>query len=360
MDWYFREQSGDFVVPNDQETSEVPCTDEISPSSDDWYQVDNNKSGSRGSPEKFCGRSPMTNVGEFDFDPQNIYDQVNNVPAVYNGKGSSNSSACRESSLLNHSAGTSEASYQGQPDFQLQSNMEQMDEIFLNSLLEDDLQNLGSPYEPLPMFPASAYRSLSFENFLTDVIVEPACLVKECSFPGSALEIRDSGNKENTSSWSLIRDESKASEDSYAEPVIKSENDAITVNEAKCLEETVLHKLEGVVTQLSEKTRICFRDALYRLAESSKKAEHRNRPSAAEVDHENSRNLKKGAESKTNAIDRTVANLLFTKPSMSPALPCERPVCINNENTSVTGMQYSLDQSSGYPQATYYEDMDDE
>ena len=72
------------------------------------------------------------------------------------------------------------------------------------------------------------------------------------------------------------------------------------------------------------------------------------------------RNLKKGAESKTNAIDRTVANLLFTRTSMSPALPCERPVCNNNENTSVTGMQYSLDQSSGYPQATYYEDMDDE
>ena len=131
MDWYFKEQSGDLVVPNDQETSEVPCTDEISPSSDDWYQVDNNKSGSRASPEKFCGRSPLTNVGEFDFDPQNIYDQVINVPEVYNGKGSSNSSACRESSLLNHSAGTSEASYQGQPDFQLQSNMEQMDEIFL-------------------------------------------------------------------------------------------------------------------------------------------------------------------------------------------------------------------------------------
>lgn len=99
---------------------------------------------------------------------------------------------------------------------------------------------------------------------------------------------------------------------------MKSENDTITaVNEAKCLEETVLHKLEGVMTQvnlilkkknlhlycivgdellvfyceqLSEKTRICFRDALYRLAESSKKAEYRNRPPAAgEVNCDNSR-----------------------------------------------------------------------
>ncbi|XP_039129846.1 uncharacterized protein LOC120265968 [Dioscorea cayenensis subsp. rotundata] len=273
-----------------------------------------------------------------------------------------NSSACGGSSLLNHSAGTSEASFQDQPDFRLQNNMEQMDEIFLNSLLEDDLQNLGSPYEPLPMFPASAYRSMSFENFLTDVIVEPACLVKDCSFPESAIEIRDDGNKENSSSWSLIRDESKASEDSHAEPVMKSENDTITaVNEAQCLEETVLHKLEGVMTQLSEKTRICFRDALYRLAESSKKAEYRNRPPAAgEVNCDNSRNLKKGSESKTNAIDRTVANLLFTEPSMSPALSCEGPVYDNNDNTVVTGMQYSLDQSSGRPQATYYEDMDNE
>lgn len=131
MDWYFREQSDDLVVPTDQETSEVPCTDEISPSSDDWYQVDNNKSQNPGSPEKFCRRSPLTNAGEFDFDTQQIYDQVNNVPALYNGEGSRNSSACGGSSLLNHSAGTSEASFHDQPDFRLQNNMEQMDEIFL-------------------------------------------------------------------------------------------------------------------------------------------------------------------------------------------------------------------------------------
>ncbi|KAJ0978972.1 hypothetical protein J5N97_014446 [Dioscorea zingiberensis] len=356
MDWYFREQSDDLVVPNDQESSEVPCTDEISPSSDDWYQVETNKSGTSGSPQKFCGRPPLTTVGEFGFDRQNLYDQVTEVPPVYHGEGSSNSSACRESSLINRSAGTSEASFQEPPDFQLQNNMEQMDEIFLNSLLEDELQNLGSPYEPLPMFPASSYRSISFENFLTDVIVDPGCLMKECSFPQSVNEILENGNKENSSSWSLIRDESKASEDSYTDPAIKSETGAVTVdNEAKCLEESVLHTLEDVMVQLSENTRIRFRDAFYRLAESSKKAEF-IRPLAAEVYRENLRNGKKVAESKTNAIDRAVANLLFSKPLTSPGLSCQEPLSNSVEMRTVTETQYSLDQPSVPSKAPYYAD----
>ncbi|KAL0380067.1 UNVERIFIED_CONTAM: hypothetical protein Sangu_0071000 [Sesamum angustifolium] len=84
------------------------------------------------------------------------------------------------------------------------------------------------------------------------------------------------------------------------------------------VEESVLLELQRSTLQFAKKTRICFRDSLYRLAENSRhqtgKGALRNcRPSPSrqmlgEV---------KAKKSDTNTIDRTVATLLFTFPTAS-------------------------------------------
>jgi len=94
--------------------------------------------------------------------------------------------------------------------------------------------------------------------------------------------------------------------------------------EEKSPEESVLQELERVTSQLTEQTRTCFRDALYRLAENSKQQtvnSNQNGGHMAEeddlmmVDDDESLRLGKteATESKTNAIDRAIANLMFKK-----------------------------------------------
>ncbi|KAL8529250.1 hypothetical protein ACS0TY_006611 [Phlomoides rotata] len=85
------------------------------------------------------------------------------------------------------------------------------------------------------------------------------------------------------------------------------------------MEEPVLLELQNLTMQLAEKTRICFRDSLYRLAENSRNqikyswngeddlenCESSTRDGPSRVRESKAKNLD------TNAIDRTVATLLF-------------------------------------------------
>ncbi|KAB2594835.1 hypothetical protein D8674_030285 [Pyrus ussuriensis x Pyrus communis] len=95
--------------------------------------------------------------------------------------------------------------------------------------------------------------------------------------------------------------------------------------EESSVEESVLHELEMVMKQLNEKTRICFRDSLYRLANNSKEnqatqsqdgdeAMENENPSSWTAQDETVRSgSKKRTESDTNTIDRAVANLMFNE-----------------------------------------------
>ncbi|KAI3445197.1 hypothetical protein Pfo_001862 [Paulownia fortunei] len=84
-------------------------------------------------------------------------------------------------------------------------------------------------------------------------------------------------------------------------------------------EESVLLELQRLTVQLAKKTRICFRDSFYRLAENSR---HQTKCSKnGKEDQENCKPTTSGGPSRlreskakkldTKAIDRTVATLLF-------------------------------------------------
>nr|ABK94724.1 unknown [Populus trichocarpa] len=93
------------------------------------------------------------------------------------------------------------------------------------------------------------------------------------------------------------------------------------VDEETSLQQSTLQELEMVMAQLNDKTRICFRDALYRLASNSKQhpiEQDQNGDLSMETpgtgeDEKMGSGGKTTVEMETNAIDRAIANLMFSK-----------------------------------------------
>ncbi|KAM0947910.1 putative LNK family protein [Dioscorea sansibarensis] len=273
MDWYFTRETDDFVVPDGQETEEI-------------------------STENLSRKSTTETVQQFNYDEQTLYAQITDEISGHRSKKSSNSSAYKQTSSINCSVVMSEASIQSISDFRLPN-------IIRNSLLEDDLRNSFLAYVNMDSLSLIADPARS---------VSSTC-VKPFSFLQSSNYLLEDRIKENSSSSSLIPDESKISEGSpmFQNGMVNSESDAIAdVDEPKCVEHTMLQELEHVMIQLNNETRICFRDALNRLAENSKRAEHRNRNE--ELNCENSRKGTNGTVAKLNMIDRMVANMMFSNP----------------------------------------------
>ncbi|KAI7757961.1 hypothetical protein M8C21_018682 [Ambrosia artemisiifolia] len=116
-----------------------------------------------------------------------------------------------------------------------------------------------------------------------------------------------------------------------------------TSNESS-MEASVLNDLERVTAQFTNKTRLCFRDAFYRLAESSK--ESLNSCQAEEsMMTSNDDTLRAGetedTESKTNVIDRAVANLIFHKYEFDDTCSQQQTDYNNDVEVPITDVQDS-------------------
>ncbi|CAK8564607.1 unnamed protein product [Lathyrus sativus] len=93
------------------------------------------------------------------------------------------------------------------------------------------------------------------------------------------------------------------------------------------VEETILYRIQDVISKLDVKTRLCIRDSLFRLAQSAKQRHY-----ASDTSSTNNNNKEEyeffakesssqdryarmpDVETETNSIDRTVARLLFHRP----------------------------------------------
>jgi hypothetical protein len=116
-------------------------------------------------------------------------------------------------------------------------------------------------------------------------------------------------------------------EDSSTFPPIE-QNDSNTISLAiddDFVEETILYKLQDVISKLDVTTRLCIRDSLFRLAQSATQRHYANDTSSTNKNNneeyevfareESSRqNRVPDIETETNSIDRTVARLLFHRP----------------------------------------------
>ncbi|XP_061366704.1 protein LNK3-like isoform X2 [Gastrolobium bilobum] len=132
------------------------------------------------------------------------------------------------------------------------------------------------------------------------------------------------------------------------------------------LEESTLQDLEMVIAQFTEKTRICFRDALYRLARNTKQQHdvvedldgdlnmQQSMPQAVHNETLRSED-NKPMESETNSVDRAVANLMFNKMESNILdLPLTTPVNFNQEVIGSKGHQGKSSKALNVTQKSHY------
>ncbi|XP_023879320.1 protein LNK2 isoform X1 [Quercus suber] len=140
-------------------------------------------------------------------------------------------------------------------------------------------------------------------------------------------------------------------------------------------EETVLFRLQDVISKLDMKLRLCIRDSLFRLAQSAMQRRYAgdtfSTNKSSRDEHEvmgqediNSRNRNPGMpdiETETNPIDRTVAHLLFHRPlelpgklsdtpesPISTKLPCEHKV-VGSLNLTMGCLPESTKSKQNFP-----------
>ncbi|KAF4388963.1 hypothetical protein F8388_026692 [Cannabis sativa] len=135
---------------------------------------------------------------------------------------------------------------------------------------------------------------------------------------------------------------------SSLEPISPMEEDDSSSTSAAIddysVNESILHRLQDVISKLDMTVRICIRDSLFRLAQSARERQNlssTNKGSKDEretlaVDVTNTSNRLGATETETNSMDRTIAHLLFHTPlelsgkqpeqsesTFSAKLPCE-------------------------------------
>ncbi|XP_007010825.2 PREDICTED: protein LNK3 isoform X2 [Theobroma cacao] len=363
MDWCFGNGIEDLVVPMDQELADrLPSPESWSKwgyyspgnfeSSNKCFVVDENLTCEE---LKFNGR--FCNGTEFETSAD--AKDPSSFPSVCGG-------------LSEESLNQAPLSYP-QPDYELDDfgRFQQMDDIFLSSLLEDllgseDLQKsvCFSPEDQCGRVPA--------DYLLTDVSLDSQTISKNEHGMGSAKYLKTHAfspsmtlEKEIPALRFKPRKSGLKNSPSVKAPLAKilapPERNSETgfVSEGISLEESVLQELEMVTVQLSNKTRICFRDAFYRLAKNSKQNpvvinQHGNvcvrthAPMWIVYEEKMRSGRKETTESETNSIDRAIANLTFNNMETNVRdFPIATPAKSKQHAIRVTGQKNNSSNQSG-------------
>lgn len=226
----------------------------------------------------------------------------------------------------------SEEQSEGPASMELQ-HTEQTNDIFLSQFSDEEMMMMDAPFQALDMFPDSMHRLLSYENMLSGVLTDfqdqeanldqnEMDTMDTCGFPLFSHGLQDDLSNADGSLPSCVKLKPNSSEipldtskDKARVSTIERSGSVADTESSPDSEAAVLEELEEVVFQLTKKTRVCLRDAFYRLAESSN-AQHTaglDEQGFQQSEGTECRVSTSGcAERGTNAIDRTVAILTFT------------------------------------------------
>ncbi|KAG5106552.1 hypothetical protein JHK82_043522 [Glycine max] len=262
MDWYYGCESSDLLVSKDQENLL-----ERHPSPENWSEWGINAPEGFNSPQEYLIMDTDETEVEFNFIDESFNNEIEFDPCQYDKDQSSSSSAC---------GGFAEQSFQQMAltcDHQLQdrSTFKHTDDIFL--------------------YKRGVQKDIAASGFVPCNSDSKDCLDIE----DHAVKVLDTFEQSNGDD---------------------------TMLEQLSLEEYTLQAFEMLIAQFTEKTRISFRDALYRLARNTKQHViedldgglnmHQEMPDS--VYHETMRSEdNKPMESESNSVDRAVANLMFNK-----------------------------------------------
>ncbi|KAK7314124.1 hypothetical protein VNO77_39335 [Canavalia gladiata] len=303
MDWYYGCGTNDFVVPKDQDFLDTY------PSPDSWSRWGIiSESESFNSPQKCLIMDTEEPEVEFNFIDESFNNEIEFDPSPYDKDQCSYSSVC---------GGLPEASFQQtalscdhQPKYRLQdlSSFEHMDDIFLYKQLykHEPVMAWDSVLEDFPC-DENLHKSFFYpENQCSNISGGLQKDIEASEFVPCYLDSKDCLNVERVK---------------VLDPFEQFDGDE-TMHEQLSLEESTLLDLEMTIAQFTEKTRVCFRDALYRLARNTKRHVledldkdvnlHQAKPGTVYSETMRSE-AKKPMESETNSVDRAVANLMFNK-----------------------------------------------
>lgn len=202
--------------------------------------------------------------------------------------------------------------------------VDQMNDNFMNSFLEEDPPPMSNSYQSYEILPESKRNKITFNNLPTNQNDKHAQ-----SYRGDMkyLEVP------STMDWDKLDDSPNSIQHDSGNHLTRNGTPSDTntsllgdgqVYEETSIEEATLQELEMVMTQLTDETRISFRDALYRLATSSRERQSEDQRHSEEssvdgmpLSNVNGRTSIFGkavhAELETNFFDSGVAHLMFNE-----------------------------------------------
>ncbi|CAL0333638.1 unnamed protein product [Lupinus luteus] len=268
MDCYYGCDVNDFRVPKDQDLLDWH------PLPESWSNWGISAPEGFDSPKQYFTSDRNASDLEFDFMEESFGNEVE-LEHSLNDKDQSTSSSFQQTLSSD------------QRNYELQglSCLEQTGDIFLDSVI-DDLSCVEEqhnsfyfcPENPCSSTPRGLQKDIEASKFVPNNLNSKDCLDIEC-------------------------DRYEAMHEQYSN------------------EESILQNLEMAIAQFTGKTRICFRDALYRLARDTKHVVENldgglnmQTTVLGEVTNETMRSEdNETMESDTNSVDRAVANLVFNK-----------------------------------------------
>ncbi|XP_078173372.1 uncharacterized protein LOC144567183 isoform X1 [Carex rostrata] len=221
---------------------------------------------------------------------------------------------------------------QGVPDCRV-LGLDQVDEI-MNSLSDEDMRAMLHTAEPSQHVVDPCNKPQPLEDILTNLFNDPmnnifyqngiAAKNGLDAFGISLLQEDLSINPSMMSQGSMALDSSTSMNPSGS----ITENSILVadVEKAKIFEATALElrELEGALSRMNGRTRICFRDACYRLANDSRQLLDESKNELLEFHFDPSFNPSSRAykaepvEKETNVLDRAIMNLMFNPPCTEP------------------------------------------
>ncbi|XP_015581370.1 protein LNK3 [Ricinus communis] len=317
MDWYF--------VSSDELSDRFP-------SPESWAEWGISEPESFNFPNKVSAVDASLTQEELNFNGENLCSEVEMESSTYDKDQTSSTSTGGEFSaeFLHRTALSCD-----QLAYQLDglAQFDQMDDLFLSSLIED-LPRTENVQDSFCFEPELENDMVHGDSILTDMNLDTPSISSDTQSVGSSKYLKihafsPSMEKEKISGLQFVPCNSEEKHcrlitAPHVEVLVPSEHDSIkeNVDEETSLEESVLQEMEMVMSQLTDKTRICFRDALYRLAKNSRqnvvtKNQNGNLQLAisqwTDQDCKIRPREKKTMELETNTIDRAIANLMFNK-----------------------------------------------
>ncbi|KAL6989742.1 hypothetical protein U1Q18_015493 [Sarracenia purpurea var. burkii] len=319
MEWYFGSGvDDDVVVPKNQEP-----LDRL-PSPNSWSSWGVSKSKSLKSSNKYSIMETSSIENKPYFHGKSLNEEVDLDLAAHEAEHSSNSNVYQgyqEGSLQQ------DTSPWETPDNQLSdlAKTYQTDDIFMSLLLEENSTDMDNFHGSLNFIPEFKSDVLPADNLLTDMLIDSDYDPSHLFGIGSLRYLKTHAFAPSVDlGHGQVASNSRQKDNPPVKFAAACELDTINgpVNEESSLEVSdILHDFESVMAQLRKKTRICLRDALYRLAKNPKQhIVNRGQNGGLMSDklpqltvHVEKSRLEnpKTVESETNTIDRVVANLLF-------------------------------------------------